>query len=223
MKTAISSQAPREAIDFQYILLENYKKLGISEKQLSVILMTEHLTRQGNSLVTADLLSLKMNFKVKELDAILVELVKADFLAFEMVGSGLVTSLEPLKDKLYRLFQLDVAKEKQNLHDAERSGLLTELYAYFEKRLHRTLSPIEQDTLSTWLDDAYDQEDIKSALEEAIASGKRSFKSIDRLLRTSRRREDIDKEGYSGVDDNWDKDIEKTIEIAKTKWVNDDR
>lgn len=223
MSTMIATQAPREAIDFQYILLENYKKLGITEKQLSVILMIEHLTRQGNSLVTADLLSLKMNFKVSELDATLVELVKRDFLAYEMVGSDLVTSLEPLRDKLYRLFQLDVAREKQNLQNAERSSLLSGLYSYFEKRLNRTLSPIEQDTLSTWLDDAYSETDIKSALEEAIASGKRTFKSIDRLLRTSRKRDDIGKEGYTTVNDNWDKDIEKTIEIAKTKWVNDDK
>ena len=72
------------------------------------------------------------------------------------------------------------------------------------------------------MDDSYSVKDIKDALEDAIASGKKTAKSIDRILRSNRAREDISKEGYSGVNDQWNKDIEKTIEIAKTKWIVDD-
>ena len=54
------------AVDFHYLLLEQYKKLGISESDLIVLLMVDHLILQGNDLVTADLLSLKMNYKTKD-------------------------------------------------------------------------------------------------------------------------------------------------------------
>jgi len=37
------------AIDFHYLLLENYKKFGINEKQLSVIFMVDHLLQQKYS------------------------------------------------------------------------------------------------------------------------------------------------------------------------------
>ena len=211
-----------EAVDFRYLLLEYYKKLGIDEKSLAVILMTDHLLKQNNTFVTADMLSLKMNLKIKELDEILSDLVKKEFLAYEVVGKDMVTSLEPLRKKLYKVFQLAVAKDKQNLASEERSALLSSLYAYFEKRLNRTLSPLESDTLSTWLDDGYAEEDIKAALEECLATGKRSIKTIDRTLRNYRRAGDIDREGYSGIGDSWDKSIEETIEIAKTKWLDDD-
>ena len=50
-----------EAIDFRFLLLENYKKLKISENQLAIILMIDHLLSQGNPFITADLLSLKMS------------------------------------------------------------------------------------------------------------------------------------------------------------------
>ena len=213
---------PMEALDFRYLLLEYYKKLNIKEDALAVILMIDHLIKQNNSFVTADMLSLKMNLKVNEIDLILTDLLERELISYEMAGKDMVTTLEPLRKKIYKLFQLATAKSKQNLASEERSRILQALYGYFEKRLTRTLSPLEGNMLSTWLDDGYSEEEIKSALEEAIATGKRSFKNIDRLLRTYRRRGDIDREGYSAVDDNWDKDLQETIAIANTKWLTDD-
>ena len=49
-----------EALDFRFLLLENYKKMKISENELAVIFMIDHLTSQGNPFVTGDILSLKM-------------------------------------------------------------------------------------------------------------------------------------------------------------------
>ena len=88
---------PLQAIDFRYLLLDLYKQARLSENELAVVLMVDHLTRQGNDLVTADLLSLKMNLKVKELDEILAGLVKRGLIAYESKGERLFTSLEPLK------------------------------------------------------------------------------------------------------------------------------
>ena len=78
------------------------------------------------------------------------------------------------------------------------------------------------DVIGNWLDDAYEEEEIRNALEDAIAKRRKSFKSIDKILRAGRTRNDIDKEGYSSVNDQWSKDIEHTIEIAKTKWIDDE-
>jgi hypothetical protein len=61
-----ATQDSIQAVDFRYILLDDYKKLGISEEELSVIMMVDHLLRRGNDLVTADLLSLKMNYKTAD-------------------------------------------------------------------------------------------------------------------------------------------------------------
>lgn len=217
-----TSMYSMEALDFRYLLLEYYKRLNIQEDALSVILMIDHLTKQNNSFITADLLSLKMNYKVKEIDAILTRLIDDGFLSYEVVGKDMITTLEPLRQRLYKLFQLAAAKDKQNLASEERSRILQGLHAYFEKRLSRTLSPLESDMLSTWLDDGFSQDEIELALEEAIATGKRQFKNVDRSLRTHRRRGDIDKEGYSGVNEKWSKSIEETIAIAQTKWLTDD-
>ncbi|HAS55736.1 MAG TPA: hypothetical protein DEF61_04070 [Firmicutes bacterium] len=210
------------AVDFRYLLLEQYKKLGISEKDLAILLMTDHLILQGNDIITADLLSLKMNYKIEEIDASLASSFSREFLSYDEVNGKIKTSLEPLKKKLYKLFEMDMSKERANLYSAKRADALSNLSSYFESRLNRTLSPLELSTLSSWLDSNFSIEDIKGAFEFTLSQGKKSFKAIDKELRTYKRKVDIEKEGRSAISSTWDKDIEQTIEIAKTKWVKDD-
>ncbi len=64
-----------EAIDFRFLLLENYKKLKINEKEFVTLFMIDHFISLGNPFVTADLLSLKMSLDVKEIDKTLVSLL----------------------------------------------------------------------------------------------------------------------------------------------------
>ena len=68
-----------EAVDFHFLLLENYKKLKISENQLAIILMMDHLISYGDTFVTADILSLKMSLDIKEIDTILATLITKGF------------------------------------------------------------------------------------------------------------------------------------------------
>ena len=211
-----------EGVDFSYILLDNYRSFGIDEKELAVLFMIDHLLRQGNSLVTSDLLALKMNLKSHEIDKILSELVRNEYLSYETDAFGMRTSLSPLKEKLYKAFERTLAKDRQNLLSEQRASALKRLYEVFEKRLNRLLSPLETDLIGTWLDAGYTEEDIHNALEDALLQRKRSLKSIDKILRSGRIRSDIAREGYSGVNEQWDQDIERTIEIAKTKWIDDE-
>ena len=88
-----------EAVDFRFLLLENYKKLKISENELAVIFMIDHLVTQGNPFITADLLSLKMSLDVKEIDALIADLLTRGFMEYASLNGRTVTSLSPLKEK----------------------------------------------------------------------------------------------------------------------------
>ncbi len=217
----MSNYAPgMEAMDFSYLLLEYYKKLGINETELSLLLMLDHLLKRGNDLVTPDIISMKMNLKSKELDSMLVSLIKRGFVEYAKSSSGLSTSLEPLKKKLYAEFGSDLSRDRQNLYSAERSKSLSTLYAYYEKRLARTLSPIEMEQISIWLDDGFPEQSVKDSLEEAIATGRKSIKTVDKILRMAKRRDDIEKEGVSAISDTWSKSIDETLAIVKKKWID---
>ena len=82
------SSVQMEALDFRYLLLEYYKKLRLSENEVMVILMIDHLLEQKNTLITPDLLSLKMNISSKELDKILVSLLERDLIVYDMDIDG---------------------------------------------------------------------------------------------------------------------------------------
>ena len=102
-----------EAIDFKFLLLENYKKLKISENQLAVIFMIDHLVSQGNPFITADLLSLKMSLDIKDIDSLLADLLVRGFIEYASINGKTVTSLNPLREKLFSNFALSVSKEAE--------------------------------------------------------------------------------------------------------------
>ncbi len=214
------SNVQMEALDFRYLLLEYYKKLKISENELAVIFMIDHLLSQKNTLVTPDLLSLKMNLSTKELDKIMVGLIEKNFLVYD-IGKKTKISLKPLQKKLYEAFQLSLAKEQEISSSEEKSQYMSNIYEVFERELKRSLSPLELSLINEWVNDGFSDETIINALHETLRKGKKTLKSVDKLLVQWKTRDDIEKEGISNVKEVWDDDIEKAMEIAKTKWIND--
>ncbi len=211
-----------EAIDFRYLLLENYKKLKISENELVTILMIDHLIGEGNPFVTSDLLSLKMSLDVREIDKILASLLKKKMLEFVTKGKKTYTTLEPLKQKLYQEFQLFLSKESEQNTSRRVKEELENIYASFEKLLGRTLSPVEISKIREWVSYGYSDEMIINALKDALNSGKKSLRSVDKILLNYQMKEDIQSDGRTTLNSEWDKNLEETIKIAKTPWLDEE-
>ena len=209
-----------EAVDFRFLLLENYKKLKISENELAVIFMIDHLVSQGNPFITADLLSLKMSLDAKEIDTIIADLLIRGFMEYASLNGRTVTSLSPLKEKLFSNFALSVSKEAEN--KKAKDEMLSNIYQSFEAELGRTLQPMEISTIREWVDLGYSDEIIINALKEALAQGKKSIKSVDKVLLSWAKREELETEGKTTIKNNWNEDLEETIRIAKTPWLDDD-
>jgi DNA replication protein len=210
------------AVSFRYALLDCYKKLNLSEQELAVVLMIDHLLEQGNTLVTADLLSMKMNYGVSDIDKTMVGLVNRGLLSYDTTEKSMRTSLDGLKNQVYAMFQKSVEREQINLMSKEKADRLSSLIKFYEGKLCRSLSPLETQTMGDWLEAGYHDEEIQDALLDALAEKKKTIRAVDKILRAKRRDADIAQEGASAVNDNWDKDIEKTMEIAKAMWGDDD-
>lgn len=211
-----------EAIDFRFLLFENYKKLNIREDELATLLMIDHFISQGNPFVTADLLSLKMTMDVKKIDDILATLLMRGFIEYVTQGKKTVTTLEPLKQKLYREFQLSLNKETEGRNSKRVMEQLTNIYAEYEKLLARPLSQVEFSTIREWVSYGYSDETIIDALKEALAKGKKSLRSVDKILLSWSQRDDLEKDGMTTMNKQWDKNLEETIRIAKTPWLDKD-
>ena len=209
-----------EAIDFRFLLLESYKKLKLNENELAVIFMIDHLIGQGNPFVTADLLSLKMTLEVKEIDKILAALLTRGFIEYVSQGKKTVTTLNPLKEKLYREFQMTSSFEEASKNSKQVNDMINNVYAEFEKLLSRPLSQVEFSRIREWISYGYSDETIINALKETLSKGKRSLRSVDKTLLAWSEREDRENEGHSPINEDWDKNLEETIRIAKTPWLD---
>ena len=208
-----------EAIDFRYLLIENYKKLKISENELATIFVIDHLIGQGNPFVTADLLSLKMSLDVKEIDSILANLIIRGFFEYKTQGKKTIATLEPLKQKLYREFQIFLSKEEEEKSSQRITEALENIYQSFEKLLGRSLSPVEISKIHEWVSYGYSDTLIIDALKEALSKGKKSLRSVDKILLSWSQRDDLLSEGHTPLSADWDKNLEETIRIAKTPWI----
>ena len=210
------------ALDFKYLLLDNYKKLKINEEEVITLLMINHLLSQGNSFIVPNQLALKMGFKTKKIDEILTSLLEKGFITYIQKDGDTLTSLKPLEDKLYNQFKLDFIDE-ENKNIISSSSLKTDnIFLKFEQLFARPLSPVEVSQIQEWISFGYSDEIIIEALKEALSKNKKSFRSIDKILLSWQKRDDIENEGSSPINKDWDKNMDETIRIAKTPWIKND-
>ena len=133
-----------------------------------------------------------------------------------------VTTLEPLKKLLYREFEISLNNENLLRKKEKYEEDINNIYKKFQDYLGRNLSPIEFSRIKEWLTFGYSEEIILDALKEAISKNKKSLRSVDKILLNWSKRDDLEKEGHSVIDEDWHKNIEETIKIAQTPWVNID-
>ena len=214
------SNSQIDAIDYRYLLIEHYKKLRLSENDLCVLLMIQQLLQQKNTVITPDLLALKMNLDVKEIDKIFVALIERGLLQFD-TGKKIKVSLKPLNKKLFKLFQEEMAQDLEERNNKEKASNIEKVQKTFISEFKSELSPLEKSQINEWLAHGYTPEQIIEAMRDCLSKGKKTFKSIDKLLLQWQTRDDIEKTGVSGASDEWDKNIEETLKIAKAKWLDD--
>lgn len=181
-----------KALDFEYLLLEFYKTLNIQEREVVIILMIEHLLKQGNDFITSDLLALKMKYDIKEIDASLSILFTKGYLEYKEVNNELHTSLDSLKKILFKTFEKTIFTEEE----ISKNEIIEEkrkiIFDAFMTSFNRNLSPIEISRIDSWIEQDVDQTIILDALKDASNREKLSVMYIDRLIVNKLKEEDRD-------------------------------
>ncbi len=156
------------------ILLLNYKELNISEKEL--IFLSLLMNFENEIVFDPIYFSKRLGFDVSEIMEIVSNLSAKNYLE-------IVVKKEDKKMKEYisiesfyeKLLLNTVEQEEENVNN---SGI----YNTIEEEFGRTLSPIEYETISGWLNAKIDESLIKEALKEAVLNGVNNLKYIDKIL-----------------------------------------
>ncbi len=166
------------------VLLSQYHKMKLNESELVLLLQLISHADKGNDFPTPVQLSSSMAISVSECSDLLRRLIQKGMI--EIIDGSTKDgirfekySLDPLWEKLIESYLMDDKQKQVETNKNEESNL----YTIFEQEFGRPLSPFECESLSMWLDDDHhDPIMIKSALREAVISGKLNFRYIDRIL-----------------------------------------
>ena len=93
----------------------------------------------------------------------------------------------------------------------------SDIYSKFEKEFGRTLSPVEYETISKWIENNIPLNLIEAALKEAILNGVNSIRYIDKILF------EWNKKGYKDSTDIIRKNNKEEYieEIYDYDWLNE--
>jgi DNA replication protein len=203
------------------MLFEYYKELRINETELVIILFIEHLQQKESEFITPDLINLQSNIDIKTIDEAMVRLVSKGLIEFTTRQGKMVTSLNPLRNKLQELFALDYEKNKEN-STAEFSSQVEEIYLLIQNAFGRSLSPVELQTINEWFSYGYSVVMIKEALEQTMKRKRYNIRAIDKALLKLSTAVDYALEGKSAQSDTYRKNIKDTLDEVNKKAQDDD-
>lgn len=152
------------------ILLFNYKKLKITEKELILIIYLINTEISFNpKQICSDL-----NFDLAELMETITSLTEKDLLKIQIINKKVreeVINLDELYNKLAFLIVNDQEKENNS-----------NIFDVFEKEFGRTLSPMDYEIIASWQKE-FNDELILAALKEAVFNGVTNLRYIDKIIR----------------------------------------
>lgn len=151
------------------------KELGLDIN--SLILLIYFLNKPNKMIFNYKKIVEDLNFTEKELlDAIsLLKDKNILLILMEKNDSGV------LEEKVdISLFYDIIFSKMLNKEDKEEKE--KDLYDNFEKEFGRTLSPMEYEIISSWLEQGISNELILSALKEAVFNGVNNLRYIDKIL-----------------------------------------
>ena len=188
--------------------IKYYKKFDLENNEL---LMLIYLLNCNEKLILDNKkISKDLYLEENEVLNIISSLIEKNYISIEMSKSNGI---------IEEYISLDLFYEKINsyLIENDKKDNSSDIYSKFEKEFGRTLSPVEYETISKWIESNIPLELIEAALKEAILSGVNSIRYIDKILF------EWNKKGYKTSSDivNKNKKDEYIEEIYDYDWLNE--
>lgn len=178
------------AINYEYLLLEYYKKLGITDLEALILLMIEHLTKDEKSLITASNLALKMGVEEEELDVIMNNLYVKGLIDIKTDNGKLITSLEPTYSKILDCLRDTILKNAEMKENKEAESAREEVINELKDALGRDLTGLEEESVTTWISSDIDKKIIINSIKDAKQLRYVDINTIDRLIIKKMRNQD---------------------------------
>ena len=194
------------------LLFFNYKKIGITEKELILIIYIINTTNIFNPKQISNDLKISLNEVMETIS--------------NMKTKGLLNiELKKVGTKRVEYIELDNLYEKLtfNILNEEPEEDKTNIYDIFEKEFGRTISPMEYEIIGAWIENGTSEETIILALKEATYNGVSNLRYIDKIIsewakKGIKTQEDVEK---SRINFKQKKEKKTKNDILDYDWLND--
>ncbi|MQS51604.1 DnaD domain protein [Companilactobacillus mishanensis] len=165
------------------LLIKNYRKLRMTEKDLIIYLNLLMFSQQGIQFPRAALMADHTGYSEEEVYNTIQNLIKIGIIDLKTVIENHqqrdIYDLTPVFERINTLLE-------QNENHNQHQKLLTdtqELFKKIEVEFGRPISPIEQEQVHQWIDDDhFSLKLIDLALRETVLNQAYSLKYMDRIL-----------------------------------------
>lgn len=162
-------------------LLTDYKKIGLHEYDVMVVLQIHRYLQKDEEFPTPSELASCLTISVEQCMEIIRKLMQRNLLT--------IVQKENELGQLTEAYSLLLLWKKLYTETKQEENEEGTIFILFEQEFGRPLSPFEIETISVWLDeDKMKPSLIKAALREAVLMSKLNFKYIDRILREWKRK-----------------------------------
>ncbi len=191
------------------VLLMNYKDLKINEKEL--IFLSMLMSSDNDIIFDPVYFSQRLSFELNEIMEIISNLSTKNYLEINVKKENNkmkeYLNIAPFYEKLLLMI---IDEEVENTQEST-------IYSTIEEEFGRTLSPIEYETISGWLNAKIDEGLIKEALKEAVLNGVNNLKYIDKILY------EWTKKGYKKAQDvrKKQKKEPEEIDLFEYNWLDE--
>ena len=196
-------------INFEKLLTLNYKKIGLSDDEFLLLLITYELVETGTKFVNPADLALLCGFSTTKIDVVYSGLISKKLIdnVFDN-DKTMYTSFDGICQKLLECLDDEIDLEKQ---EEVKNKIV--VFKYMQTFFNRPLSPLEYDVIQSWKNKKYEFNLIKAACELASQSGNKSIRYIDTIIYEESRKQQLGEEEYQ-------KREQETIELSKIDWLN---
>lgn len=176
-----------DIIDFDKMLLMNYKSIGLSEVEAFLLIELHRQKKEGNTFISPSKLIKKLTIKEDRLLTLLDGLIKRKYLAIRLVKGvdGKETEDFSLDNTISKLIDVYKIKIKQEIIETNKTydSIEEEIVDLLETQFQKQLKPLEIELIQKWVnEDNYSVDDIKQATLDSIKSNKTTLSYVDSVL-----------------------------------------
>lgn len=201
-----------DMINFNAILIKNYRKLNINEKDIIVLSSLARSEIKGYTSFNPSRLKVKVGLSNDDLYKSLNSLTEKGYIEIkEAVNEKTLKTCEFFSlEKLYKEIVNIYLKEEKKEQQRKSVSFQEEISLFYEETYNKPLSPLDIDIIKVWADEKkFSIDEIKNEMLDCIKIGKTSLKAVDQSLIRKRLQKEQSPE-Y--------KETNQVIEELKNKW-----